>query len=269
MNRLYKFRKILFFLDLSFIFLMLMYKPSSTMKKIEIVPEITPSTYKTLKQKEEDNQTKYLTQNMYYDESVLQELKEKAEKQHHDNQDIIGIMYIEGYLMEYIAYTPDHLLKYLYLDENQNQLKAGTPFLSTHGDGTFNGNALIYGHYMMNGDKFGTLMMSVTDQNILNKFPPLVVYDTREDRFHFYQLESKFPIVDGVEFVTLSKFESDRQRGIYNQTLIEKSFFHNNPTPEILEKNHLFLQTCTNAEGDYRTVFSFYEIESGELIDEE
>ena len=76
------------------------------------------------------------------------------------NEDIIGWLKIEGTRLDYpLMYTPEEPEKYLHLNFNENDSYGGLPFLDANCSlSPESDNLIIYGHNMLDGSMFRTLM---------------------------------------------------------------------------------------------------------------
>lgn len=197
-----------------------------------------------------------------YKRNVLEKIKTETKALHNKNKDVIGYMYLEEYLNEPIVYTPEDMEYYLHRNLEKEEEFSGTPFMSSYGSGDFRFNALIYGHYMMDGTKFGSLM-SLIEQEQFEGAKELLVYDLVADQFIVYELTHTFNLTDGEEFIVLDKFDSLLQMQNYNYKWYQDSFLKVERPFESFSSHHLYLQTCEAAYGRERQVFAFQEIDRG------
>lgn len=86
----------------------------------------------------------------------LAHLKEYYDK----NQDVVGWVEIEGTRLDYpLMYTPEEPEKYLHMDFNGNYSYGGLPFIDANCSlSPESDNLIIYGHNMLDGSMFRTLM---------------------------------------------------------------------------------------------------------------
>lgn len=226
------------------------------------IEESVPKTEKEILIKAFEVEADKALEQAPYDREILEEIKETTIELNKKNADVIGYLYLEDYLNDPIVYTPEEMEYYLHKNIDKEEAFSGTPFLSSYGSGDFRFNALIYGHYMMDGSKFGTLM-SILDQEQFENVKELVVYDLNNDQFIVYQLTHTFGLTDGEEFIVLDKFDNLLQMQNYNYKWYEDSLLKIDRPYESFSSHHLYLQTCEEAYGRERQVFTFQEVDRG------
>lgn len=122
------------------------------------------------------------------------------------NPDLVGWIQIEGTKVDYpVMYTPDDPEKYLHLNFNEKYSFGGLPFIDANCSlAPENDNLIIYGHNMLDGSMFRTLMkyekkdfwqthptilLDIKDEQreyeIVSAFRDRVYY-SHEDCFKFY-----------------------------------------------------------------------------------
>lgn len=151
--------------------------------------------------------------------NYLPYLAEKREQ----NPDLVGWIKIEGTKVDYpVMYTPEEPEKYLHLNFNEKYSFGGLPFIDANCNLLpENDNLIIYGHNMLDGSMFRTLMkyeredfwqahptirLDIKDEEreyeIVSAFRDRVYY-TYEDCFkfyHFYDAYSKEALDEAVEY---------------------------------------------------------------------
>lgn len=202
-------------------------------------------------------------ENPPYSKEVMNGIKEETKRLSNMNEDVVGYLYLEGYISEPVMFTPDDMDYYLRNGIDKEYDIPGLPFLSSYGNGNFSQNELIYGHSMTDRSRFGGLMFDVTTEEIAESLSELVVYYEPTDEFIVYNLSYVFTVIDGEEFIVLNKFDSAEQRGRYNKEWYERSYMQLDVADEDFEKHTLFLQTCKEYNGVIRSAFAFIEADRG------
>lgn len=226
-----------------------------------------PAFEQSIPPNKEDIKEKVITDNeniIYYDQEILNYIKQQYVNNNSINKDIKGWLYLKDYVNQPFADTPDNYQKYLRLNIYEQFSWNGIPFMSPSSKSTLNGNSLIYGHAMDNGDVFGH-MIWLEDKDNFNKAEYLYVYDGFEDKFRIYELYTIFNVQDGQEFVQTKQFEykdekeyKEKQRKI-NKEYKERGF--NNKDIESYTGNFLYLQKCAEYGNKLlRSVYGFHQI---------
>ena len=123
-------------------------------------------------------------------EEVEDPLLQKAKEKHKENSDLVGWMKIEGTVVDYpIMYTPDDPEKYLRLNFDENYSVAGLPFMDS--DCSMNpesDNLIIYGHNMLDGSMFKTIMDYANEEHW--KEHPVIRFATLEEEREYEVLSA-------------------------------------------------------------------------------
>lgn len=201
---------------------------------------------------------------IHYDKEILDYIKQQYINNSSVNKDIKGWLYLKDYVNQPFADTPDNYQKYLRLNIYEQFSWNGIPFMSPSSKSTLNGNSLIYGHAMDNGDVFGH-MIWLEDKNNFNKAEYLYVYDGFEDKFRIYELYTVFNVQDGQEFVQTKQFEyKDKKEYYEKQGKINKEYKErgiNSKDIDDYSGNFLYLQKCAEYGNRLlRSVYGFHEL---------
>lgn len=190
-------------------------KPDS---KAQSDNELDESVLVAEEQSEESSEVQILEESVILEESsqaeesfVVEEtepvmLPDMAEH-YAENPEVVGWLWVDDTKLNYpVMYTPDDPEKYIHLDFNEEYDVGGLPFVDAKCSmDPRSDNLIIYGHNMMNGTQFGSLM-DYAEESYWQEHPQFhfsTLYETKtydivaafydrvyykhEDVFKFYQ----------------------------------------------------------------------------------
>lgn len=166
-----------------------------------------------------------------------------------ENPDIVAWIKIEDTMLDYpVMFTPDNEEKYIYMDFEGNYDLSGLPFIDKDCSlDPESDNIIVYGHNMMNGESFRTIM-SYDDQEFYEAHPTISYTTLYEERT--YEIVSAF--YDRVYFKseTCFKFyqfidaDSEEEFDEAMAYFAEHSCIDTGVTPEYGD-NFIMLVTCS------------------------
>lgn len=182
------------------------------------------------------------------------------------NPETVGWLYIEDTDVSYpIMYSGDDD-KYLHVDFNGTQDKAGAIFLEGENSSNFNDmHTLIYGHNMKNESMFGSLKKYRENDSYYDNHQYFQVITVGEDgsivKYRYHIFAYKEVSVDDDIYYVLDENSTEMDKFIYNE--VKKDSLINVSVPTDGDQHVITLSTCTTSD-DSRFVVS--AIRCGECV---
>ena len=174
------------------------------------------------------------------------------------NSDYVGWLSIPGTVINYpVMFSPSEPERYLHLDYYKQYSYSGTPFLDARCD-PYDGNLIIYGHNMINGTMFGSLMR-YRNMDYLNGHK--TVYLEQPNGVHVFEIISVVTLEkDDPWYRFLHAADADEEAAWIGD-LERKSGVHTGSTP-IGTERLLTLSTCTGNRKSERMIVVAKEVKS-------